>query len=88
MAANSDSVLQYHAGSIPAYDAADLRLFQKVLGDIMEDCESAGSLSISEREYLKKRLAMAIFRSADTGERDYARLRQSAIAAVSAAPPG
>ena len=40
----------------------------------------------SDKEYLKTQLAVAIFKSAESGDRDYERLKQSAIEAVSAVP--
>jgi hypothetical protein len=43
---------------------------------------------MSEKEvlYLRLQLAAALFRCAETGERDYTRLKRSAIEAVSPAP--
>ena len=86
MGANSNRVLHVDARNFPVYDTEDLNFFQRILNDIIDGCESLGSLSVNEREYLRVQLATAIFKSAETGERDYARLKLSAIEAVSAAP--
>jgi hypothetical protein len=87
MGANSKMVLHVDAWNYPVYDSADLECFQHVLNDILGDYESLGSLSNNEKAYLKAQLAIAIFKSADSGERDYTQLKQSAIEAVSAVPP-
>jgi hypothetical protein len=86
MGANSNNVLRVDARSFQVYDSADLDYFQRILNDIVDGYESPGSLSKNEKEYLKAQLAVAIFKSADTGERDYTRLKRSAIEAVSAVP--
>ena len=87
MVTNSNKVLNVDTGNITVYDTEDLSLFQKILNDIIGDRESLGSLSVSDQEYLRTQLAVAIFKSAEAGERDYSRLKRSAIEAVSAAPP-
>jgi hypothetical protein len=86
MGANSNRVLHVDASNFPVYETKDLDLFQSILNNIVEDYESVGYLSESDKEYLKARLAIAIFQSAESGDRDYERLKQSAIEAVSAAP--
>jgi hypothetical protein len=82
MGANSKKVMHVDTRNFPIYDSEDLDYFQRILNDIMDEHGSRGSLSISEKEYLRVQLAAAIFRSAAAGERDYARLRRSAIEAV------
>jgi hypothetical protein len=72
--------------SLPVYESKDLDFFQCILNDIVEEFESIGQLSINDKKYLKSKLAVAIFRCADAGDRDYARLKTSAIEAVSAVP--
>jgi hypothetical protein len=87
MGAKSKKIARVETRNFPVYDTTDLELFQKVLNDIIHDAASAGSLSIKDREYLRVKLATAIFKRAEAGERDYARLRRGAVEAVSAAPP-
>ena len=82
MGANSNQVLHVDTRNFPTYDTEDLNYFQRVLNDIMDENGSRGSLSVHEKEYLRVQLAAAIFRSAAAGERDYARLKRSAIEAV------
>jgi hypothetical protein len=86
MGANSNRVLHVDASNFPVYNSEDLDLFQSILNNIVEEHETVGSLSTSDKEYLKAQLAVAIFKSAESGDRDYERLKQSAIEAVSAAP--
>jgi hypothetical protein len=86
MATNSGKVLNVDTGTITVYDTADLDLFQKILNDIIDEHEDTGVLSVSDQEYLRKKLAVAIFKSAEAGERDYSRLKRRAIAAMSAPP--
>jgi hypothetical protein len=86
MAARSDKILHADASVFPTYESADLDFFQSILNDILQEYESIGQLSISDRTYLKDKLAVAIFRRAATGDRDYARLKRSAIEAVSPVP--
>ena len=86
MGVNSNRVLHVNEKNHPVYESEDLDFFQRILNDIIDERELTGSLSINEREYLRVQLAAAIFKSAEAGERDYARLRQSAIEAVSAVP--
>ena len=86
MGASSHKILHIDARNFPIYDTDDLNYFQSILNDIVGDYESFGPLSINEKEYLRVQLAAAIFKSAEAGERDYARLRRSAIEAVSAVP--
>ena len=81
MGANT-KVLHVDTTNFPAYDSEDLNYFQRILNDIMDEPGSLVSLSVKEREYLRVQLAAAIFRCAEAGERDYARLKRSAIAAV------
>jgi hypothetical protein len=68
------------------YDTEDLDYFQDILDDIVSEYGTLGSLPLGDIRYLRVQLAAAIFRSAAAGERDYARLKQSAIEAVSAVP--
>ena len=82
MGANSNKVLHVDTRNFPVYDTEDLNYFQRILNDIMDEHGSRGSLSVSEKEYLRVQLAAAIFKSAEAGERDYARLKRSAIEAV------
>jgi hypothetical protein len=86
MGANGNRVLHVDASNFPVYDTKDLDLFQSILNNIIEEYESVGYLSKSDKEYLKTQLAVAIFKSAESGDRDYERLKQSAIEAVSAVP--
>jgi len=86
MGANSNRVLHVDASNFPVYNSEDLDLFQSILNNIVDEHESVGSLSTSDKEYLKARLAVAIFKSAESGDRDYERLKQRAIEAVSGAP--
>ena len=85
MSANSKGALHIDASDFPVYDTEDLNLFQSILDDILKE-RASNYLSAGEREYLRAQLAVAIFKSAGTGERNYARLKQSAIDAVSAVP--
>jgi hypothetical protein len=86
MTANSDQVLHVVARHFPVYRTDDLNYFQGILNDVIEYYESLGSLPAHEKACLKARLAVAIFKSAEAGERDYTRLRRSLIEAVSAVP--
>jgi hypothetical protein len=86
MGANSSKVLHVDTTNFPVYDNDDLNYFQSILNDIVDDNASLNSLSTKEREYLRVQLAAAIFRGAGAGERDYVRLKRSAIEAVSAVP--
>jgi hypothetical protein len=86
MGANSNKVPHVDARSFQIYDSADLDYFKRILNDILGDYESLDSLSKNDKDNLKAQLAVAIFKSADTGERDYMRLKRSAIEAVSAVP--
>jgi hypothetical protein len=81
MGANS-KVLHVDATNFPVYDTEDLNYFQGILNEIIDEHEILGLLSIGEKEYLRVKLAAAIFKSAETGERDYTRLKRSAIEAV------
>ena len=83
MGANSNKVLHVDTTTHPVYDTGVLNYFARILDDILEERGSTGILAHHEREYLKAQLATAIFRSAAGGERDYARLKQDAIEAVS-----
>ena len=83
MGANSNKVLHVDTRNFPIYDTEDLDLLSENTRMILSRNDaSGGSLSVSEKEYLKEQLAAAIFRSARAGERDYARLKRSAIDAV------
>ena len=82
----SDDIALRQAGNAPAHRGFDLDLFQRIVDDIFEECASCGSLSLNEKKYLSEQLAAAIFRSAEAGEHDYTRLKQSAIDAVAAVP--
>jgi hypothetical protein len=86
MAANSKGALHVDAYSHSVYNSEDMNYFQNILSDILDSYGSGDTLSLNEREYLKTRLAAAIFKCAEQGERDYMRLKQSAIEAVSATP--
>ena len=86
MGANSNQILHVDTRNFPTVDTEDLNYFQIILEDIIEDHEPVSSLPASEREYLRVHLAAAIFKSAESGERDYTQLKRSAIEAVSAAP--
>ena len=86
MAGISNKASHVDPSNYSVYDTSDLEYFQSILNDIMEDYELRGALSLHEREYLKMRLAAAIFKRADEGERDYVRLKHSAIEAVSPVP--
>lgn len=68
------------------YQSEDLNYFDFILSDIIGNYQSVGSLSTSEKDYLREKLAAAIFKCAATGERDYTRLRSYALEAVSPAP--
>jgi len=86
MATNTDKIVRIDARNFPRFGSDDLDYFQRILTDIVGDYEGRGALSVNDREYLKVQLAAALFKRAEDGERDYARLRQSAIEAVSAVP--
>jgi hypothetical protein len=85
MSANSNKILHVDAGHCPVCDTEDLDYFQRILDDIVDEY-SLGLLPVNDKEYLKAQLAVAIFKSAEAGDRDYARLKRSAIEAVSAVP--
>jgi hypothetical protein len=84
--ANRNRVLHVDTTNFQVYDTDDLNYFKMILDDIISDGEIFDSLAVKEREYLRMHLAAAIFRAADTGERDYALLKRGAIEAVSAVP--
>jgi hypothetical protein len=86
MGANSFRVMHVDARNFPIYDTDDLNFFQKILNDIMNEYGSLGSLSANESEYLRVRLAAALFKCAEAGDRDYQRLKRSAIETVAAVP--
>jgi hypothetical protein len=88
MGVNSNKVLHVDTSNFPVYDTEDLDYFQRVLNDIMDEHGSRGSLSVSEKEYLRVQLAAAIFKSAEAGERDYTQLKRSAIEAVTVPSSG
>jgi hypothetical protein len=75
-----------HEDDFSIYEAQDLDYFQDILDDIVSEYGTLGSLPLGDIQYLRVQLAAAIFRSAAAGERNYARLKQSAIEAVSAVP--
>jgi hypothetical protein len=82
---NDKEVLHVDAENSPLYDVYDLRYFQSILDEIMGEYGSAPRIPINKND-LETQLAAAIFRSAQKGERDHARLKRSAIEAVSAVP--
>jgi hypothetical protein len=86
MASASQTSIRLEAETSTVYDNADVRHLQTILNDIIEECESQGCLSVHEKRYLRTQLAAAVFKSVDAGEQDYARLKQSAIEALSAVP--
>ena len=86
MGANRSEALHVHPRDLPVYDTDDLKYFYRIVNDIVGDYELLGSLSVHERAHLKARLAIAIFKDAATGERDYMRLKRDAVEAVSAVP--
>ena len=86
MGANSNKILHVDTVNLSIYDSNDLTFFQEILDDIFREHECIGSLAANDREYLRAQLAAAIFRTASAGERDYMRLKRSAIEAVSPAP--
>jgi len=86
MGVKSDKVLNVDARNFPAYDSANLDYFQGILNDILGEYRTLNSLSPDEREHLKARVAAAIFKGAEAGERDYTLLKRGAIEAVSAIP--
>jgi len=66
------------------YSSSDLKLLQSILDDILLDRAGEGRLAESDHVALKVKLATALFAASADGERDYARLRQHALAAASA----
>jgi len=86
MIANSKKVLHVDTTHFPVYGTSDLNYFQSILDDIMIEYGSVGRLSDSDRQNLRVRLAAALFKGAEAGDRDYERLKQRAIEAVSAVP--
>ena len=84
MGATDKKALHVDADNYPVYDAGDIRYFQSIIGEVLDQYGPYGSLSINKKCNLEVILTVAIFRSAQKGERDYAQLKRSAIEAVSA----
>jgi hypothetical protein len=61
-----------------AFDSDDLAFFQRLIEDTLDDLLASGEYPLAEsnREALRHRLAIAVFQSAEAGERDLAALRR------------
>jgi hypothetical protein len=86
MRASDKEVLYMDASEFPIFESEDMAFLQRILNDITDEYASYGKMSEKEMLYLRLQLAAALFRCAETGERDYTRLKRSAIEAVSPAP--
>jgi hypothetical protein len=86
MGASDKKVVYMDASEFPIFESEDLAYLQKILNDITDECAAFGKMSEKEVLYLRLQLAAALFKCAEAGERDYTRLKRSAIEAVSPAP--
>ena len=68
----------------PPYDSQDLKYLQDLLEDIIQElCQKQDALACPEHlDQIRSLIACALFRCAETGERDHERLRACAVAAV------
>ena len=79
--------MQVDARNVGLYESSDLDYFQGILDNILRELkESDGSDHVSRNpELLKVRVATAIFKCAEDGERDAARLRERVLGVLAEA---
>ena len=77
-------VLHVDASKVRFYETEDLDYLSKVLADIFDDLiiERSHWAAPENAGQTKTRLAVALFACAETGERDSARLKRKALAAL------
>ena len=77
-------LLHVDASKVRFYETEDLDYLSKVLADIFDDLIIEGSpwAAPENAGQTKTRLAVALFACAETGERDGARLKRQALAAL------
>jgi len=66
------------------YSSSDLRLLQSLLDDILCSLARESRFVDTDHVALKVKLATALFAASADGERNYSRLRQQALATISA----
>jgi hypothetical protein len=77
--------LQANGQESPVYSSEQLKLFEAVLNDALEDLRAAKNPPVAqeEEEQTKRQLASVIFRAAAAGERDYLWLKTKALQSLS-----
>jgi len=83
------TVLEFETSSYPIYGSQDLAYFQRILDDMLNEIRGADSVTeLSEEDLvLRIRLAAAIFKAAEDGEREAVRIKQKALAMIGYARP-
>ena len=87
----ADRMLQTDSGdqiTSSTYNSSDLKFLQGVVEDLLEEILDTGEYLFepTNRELLKTRLSVAIFKYAEGGERDYDHLRRQVMATFLARP--
>jgi hypothetical protein len=83
----SPTIVEIDTSSYPVYDTDDLAYFQRIVDAALADVAARrdGLLDEDEWHALKVRLAVALFKAAEDGERDFETLKSTTIAAVAPA---
>jgi hypothetical protein len=77
------TIIDVDTTNFPVYDTTDLNFFQRILEDILTDLGASDATAAADGDRtLKIRVAAALFRCAENGERDYDVLKRAALACV------
>jgi hypothetical protein len=82
--------LHANTSVVAHYDSDDMRLFDKILDDILSELSDQRSplTEPKHEDTVRTLLAIALLKCAESGERDYDRLKRAALAAIGEGGPG
>jgi hypothetical protein len=85
----SPTIVEIDTSSYPVYDTDDLAYFQRIVDSALADVASRRDGLIDEDEWhaLKVKLAVALSKAAEDGERDFETRKSTTVAAVAPARP-
>ena len=75
------TIVRADTTNFPVYETADLDLFQRILDDTIAELE-ASDPALAGDPALRIRVAAALFKCAENGERDYVVLKRAALASM------
>ncbi len=86
MLKQAQTIIEIDTSDYPVYNSEDLAYFQEILGDMLEDLRDLNGAPLPDKQerLLKVRLAAALFKVAEGGERDPQALKRSALATLGA----